>query len=79
VAVKKLEDRQRERGGFARSGLRAAEQVLSFENVGDRLRLNLGGDGVTFGPNGVLQRLNEPQFVECHCADSSFLSVFDSK
>jgi hypothetical protein len=43
---KKLEDRQREAGGLAGSGLRGAEKVFAGENDGDGLRLDRGGNGV---------------------------------
>src|SRR5205823_1904201 len=43
-----LQDGQREGGGLAGAGLRAAEQVASFERRRNRLDLNRRGDGVAF-------------------------------
>ncbi len=41
-----MENGRGEGGGFSGAGLGAAENVFAGEDVGDRLRLDRGGDGV---------------------------------
>ncbi len=48
-----IEDRQRERGGLAGAGLRAAEDVAAGQQVRDRLRLDGGGRLVAGAEDGA--------------------------
>jgi hypothetical protein len=61
-----VQDRQREGGRLAGAGLGAAQDVAPFEYVGDRLRLDGRGGGITFGRNGPNERLSEPEVCKLH-------------
>ena len=56
---KMVQDRQRERGGLARPGLRDAEHVAAGDRGWDRLRLDRRGIGVAVGRDGVEKRLGK--------------------
>ena len=56
-----LEDRQQKRGGFARAGLRRADEIAAGERERDRLVLNWSGIGVAFVGYGTDQSGGEPQ------------------
>ena len=49
MTMKVLQDGQGEGGRLAGARLGAAQQVPSFQHIGDRLLLDGGGDGVAFG------------------------------
>ena len=59
-----LEERQRESGGLAGAGLRAADDVLARDDRGDGLLLDGGGGVVAHGADGLKQAFVQAQIVE---------------
>ena len=66
-----MEDRKREGGGLAGSGLCAAEDVLPGEDRRDGLDLDRGRGRVAFCGYRANDRLSEPQFIESHAKSYS--------
>ena len=66
-----IEDRQREGGGLAGSGLRDADDVAALHHLRDGLRLDRRGGGVLFVSEGLGDRLGEAEIEK-----SSQLQIF---
>jgi len=59
VVGEALQHRQGERGGLAGAGLRDAEEIAAFEEMGNGLRLDRRRHGVFLGLESALQGLDE--------------------
>ena len=66
MARQSLDQRQREAGGLAGAGLRAAHDVEALQDDRDGLLLDRGRGGVTGFCNGTLQLGNQPEIGEAH-------------
>ena len=53
-------------GGFARSGLSAADNVFACNSGGNRLRLNFSGSGVAGGENAPDERVGKTKSFKWH-------------
>jgi len=61
-----MQDRQRERSGLARAGLRASQDVAPVENDRDRLRLDRSWGCISLLRERTEDRLGEPKVCEIH-------------
>jgi hypothetical protein len=59
VLVQPLQQRQGEGSGLAGAGLGEPEQVTSFQQQGNRLRLDRGGMGIFLGRKGLEKRVGK--------------------
>ena len=65
IGLQAMENRQCEGSGLAGAGLGDAEQVLAFEDRGNRLRLNGGGCFVALGRERLQEGRGKAEFGEC--------------
>src|SRR6266850_160769 len=65
LCSQKLQQRQRERGGFAGAGLRGAEYIAPGEDHRNRLCLNGCCFGVALVSDGTHERVRQPKAFEC--------------
>ena len=61
-----LQHGQHERGGFARAGLRASEQVAAVKHERNGLLLNRSGGAVALFAHGLKNGGRQLQFFKCH-------------